>query len=105
MIGCQKLARDLAEKLIEGLEKADPNRTRFTQHFYQRARRRNIDASSVKYNLRKRDFVEVRENNRSDPQFEFSYKVTMETGNQRYEVPLYFNIPGPKILVKSVWPR
>ena len=99
------MARNLAEKLIEELDKADPDRIEFTQHFYQRAQRRNIDANSVKYNLRKQDFVEVRENNRSDPKFEFSYKVTMETENQRYEVPLYFNIPGPKILVKSVWPR
>jgi len=48
--------------------------------------------------LRKRDFVEFRENNGTDSQFEFSCKVTMEAGNQRYDVSLYFNIPGPKKL-------
>lgn len=96
---------DLLENFKKKLQSADFQRIEYTKHFYQRARRRNIDTDLVKNKLRNEDFVEVRKNNRSDPNFDFSYKVTVEDDNKRYEVPLYFNIPGTKILVKSVWPR
>lgn len=93
------------EKLEKKLEQAEYNRIEFASHFYQRAKRRNIDAQTVKEELENHKFTEVRENNQSDPNFQHSYKVTVETENGRYEIPIYFNVPGPKILVKSVWPR
>lgn len=93
------------EKLKEKLEEAEYNQIEFAPHFYHRAKRRNIDAETVKQKLENHEFVEVRENNQSDPNFQHSYKVTIESGNRRYEMPIYFNVPGPKILVKSIWPR
>ena len=96
---------DLSKDLEKVLEPENSREIEFTKHFYERARRRNINASLVKNKLRNQNFVEVREKNRSDPNFNFSYKVTVKDDSNRYEVPLYFNIPGTKVLVKSVWPR
>ena len=87
------------------LEKAEHDRIEFTPHFYYRARRRNIDVKSVKKKLKSRRFHHVRENRKSDPRFEYSFKVTVRSGERSFEMPIYFNLPGVKILVKSVWPR
>jgi len=93
------------KKLEKKLEEAEYERIEFAQHFYQRAKRRNVDTETVKQKLESHKIVEVRENNQSDPKFTYSYKITIENENKRYEMPIYFNIPGPKILVKSIWPR
>jgi len=93
------------EKLKEKLEEAEYDRIEFAPHFYHRAKRRNIDTETVKEKLANHKFVEVRENNQSDPNFQNSYKVTIKGENGRCEMPIYFNIPGPKMLVKSIWPR
>ncbi|MFB6099705.1 MAG: hypothetical protein ABEK16_00395 [Candidatus Nanohalobium sp.] len=93
------------EKLGQKLEESGYDRIEFTPHFYHRARRRNIDAETAKRKLGEHEFVEVRENNQSDPKFDHSYKVTIKAEDGRYEMPIYFNVPGPKLIVKSIWPR
>jgi hypothetical protein len=93
------------DELEEKLEEAGLSGIEFTRHFYKRARKRNIDAEKVKEEVRERNFVNVRPNNQSDKDFNFSFKVTVETENGLCEMPIYFNVPGHKLLVKSVWPR
>ncbi len=84
------------EELPHKLEEADYGQIKFAPHFYHRARRRNIDVKMVKQRMGKHEFVEVGENNQSDPKFDHSYKVTVEGEDGRYEMPIYFNVPGPK---------
>ena len=93
------------DQLKEKLEEADLSHVDFKQHFYYRAKRRNIDADKVREEVRDHNFVNVRPNNQSDGDFEFSFKVTVETENGPCEMPIYFNVPGHKLLVKSVWQR
>lgn len=93
------------EKLKEELENADPNRVEFPKHVYDQARKRNVDIENVKKEVREFNFVGVRPNNQNDRSFEYSYKVTVDTGDQRCELPIYFNVPADKLLVKSVWPK
>lgn len=94
-----------SERLEEKLEKAEIDRVEFPKHVYDRARKRNVDVEALKESIRDFDFSEVRPNSQSDSSFDFSYRVTVDTENGRYEVPIYFNVPGHKLLVKSVWPR
>jgi len=51
------------------------------------------------------DVSAVRDNPCDDPRFERSYRVTVTVGGEEYEMPVYFNVPGTKVVVKSVWPR
>lgn len=93
------------DDLEEKLEEADPNRVELPRHVYERARRRNIDVKALKQKIRNFDFSDVRPNNQSDSNFDFSFKVTVDTENGKYEAPVYFNVPADKLLVKSVWPK
>jgi hypothetical protein len=93
------------DELEEKLEEADPNRVEFPRHVYERARKRNVDVDAVKQRIRDFDFSDVRPNNQSDSSFDYSFKVTVDTGKGRYEAPIYFNVPANKLLVKSVWPK
>lgn len=93
------------DELKEKLEEADPNRIEFPRHVYSRARKRNVDVEAVKGKIRDFDFSSVRPNNQSDSSFDFSFKVTVDTEAGRYEAPIYFNVPGDTLLVKSVWPK
>lgn len=86
------------------IRECGPDRVELAPHVFQRARKRNVDPSDLREKIMKGDFEEVRENNQSDPNFEYSYKVKLESNGKVVEVPIYFNIPGPKILVKSIWP-
>lgn len=65
-------------KLKKILEEAEYNPIEFAPHFYYRAKRRNIDAETVKDKLENHEFVEVRESNQGDPNFQHSYKVTIQ---------------------------
>lgn len=91
--------------LEEKLEDADPDRVEFPRHVYSRAKKRNVDVEALKRKIKNFDFSGVRPNNQSDSNFDFSFKVTVDTENGCYEAPIYFNIPANKLLVKSVWPK
>jgi len=93
------------DQLEEKLEEADPDRVEFPKHLYDRARKRNVDVESVKDKIKDFDFSCVRPNNQADSNFDFSFKVTVDTENGSYEAPIYFNSPGNTVLVKSVWPK
>lgn len=90
------------EYLVKKLEESDYNRIEFTQHFYSRARRRNVNYKDLKNKIREHDFEKVQKNNQSDPNFDYSFKVSIKL-DRIHEVPIYFNVPGNKVLVKSVW--
>lgn len=91
------------EELCDLIEECDPERVELVQHVFERARRRNVDVSELKQKILNCEFVGVRPNNQSDPNFEYSSRVKIELEDNLVEVPLYFNVPGPKILVKSIW--
>lgn len=91
------------EQLCDLIEECDPERVEVVQHVYERAERRNIDVSGLEGKILGCEFEEVRENHRSDPAFEHSYRVKIRLGEKLAEIPVYFNVPGTKILVKSVW--
>lgn len=91
------------EELCDLIEECDPDRVEVVKHVFERARRRNVDVSELKQKISNCEFEEVRPNNQSDPNFEYSFRVKIKLEDRLIEVPLYFNVPGPKILVKSVW--
>lgn len=93
------------DMLVEMLEQCDPSFIEFSPHFHERARRRNVDAEGVKRKVREYDFVDVRPNPQNDLRFEHAFRVTVNVDGALCEMPIYFNVPGTKILVKSVWPR
>ncbi len=93
------------DELREQLQQCDPDRIEFHQHAHERARRRNIDIDGVREKVEAFDFVAVRDNDRSDSRFEHSYKATVSVDGDQYEMPLYFNVPSTKVLIKSIWPR
>lgn len=95
------MAEDL-EELRETLRQKEE--FEFKPHFYHRARRRNIDAEFVKDKLEKGDVDDFRPNNQSDASFDQSYKVRVRKSRQySYEIPIYFNEGGKRVVVKSVW--
>lgn len=91
------------EELCDLIEECDPERVELVQHVFERARRRNVDVSELKQKILNCEFEEVRGNNQSDPKFECSFRVKIKLEEKLVEVPLYFNVPGAKILVKSIW--
>lgn len=93
------------EKFKDLLEKSEYNRIEFPQHFYEQARKRNIDTNKVKDKIQSKEFIEVRENHQSDKKFDNSYIAKLKIDDKKVEIPIYFNVPGPIILVKSIWPR
>lgn len=93
------------EEVKQKLQQCDPDRFEFPYHVHERAMQRNVDLDGVKQKLQNMDLTDVRENNTTDPQFEFSYRVIITVNGERYEMPIYFNVPGTKVLVKSIWPR
>ena len=92
-----------SEGLCDLIEECDPDRVEVVKHVFERARRRNVDVSELRQKILNCEFVEVRPNNQSDPKFEYSFRVKIELEEMLVEVPLYFNVPGPKVLIKSIW--
>lgn len=73
-------------------------------HSYRRAKQRNIDMSLVKRKIRNLNLERVKENNQDDPRYSKTYKVTIKgSGTDIYEIPIYFNMGGNEVYVKSVW--
>ncbi|MFB6213866.1 MAG: hypothetical protein ABEJ07_04875 [Candidatus Nanohaloarchaea archaeon] len=93
----------MPEELCDLIEECGPERVEFPQHVYERARKRNVDVSGLEKKILGCEFEEVRENNQSDPKFEYSFRVKIRGNDHLVEVPVYFNVPGTKILVKSIW--
>ncbi|MDY6778485.1 MAG: hypothetical protein SVU32_07490 [Candidatus Nanohaloarchaea archaeon] len=93
------------QQLKEQLGQCDPERIEFHQHAHERARQRNINLTAVREQVKAFEFVSVRENQQSDPRYKHSYKVTVTVEGTRYEMPIYFNVPGTTVLVKSIWRR
>lgn len=93
------------DALKQKLQACDPDHFEFPYHVHERARQRNVDLAGVKQKLEDVDISDARENNTSDPNFEYSYRVTVTVDGNQYELPIYFNVPGTKVLVKSIWPR
>lgn len=91
------------KELCDLIGESDLDRVELVQHVFERARRRNVDVSELKQKILKCEFEEVRPNNQSDPNFEYSFRVKIKLEDRLVEVPLYFNVPGTKILVKSIW--
>lgn len=91
------------EELCDLIGECDPERVELVQHVFERARRRNVEVSELKRKILNCEFEEVRGNNQSDPNFEYSFRVKIKLEDRLVEVPLYFNVPGPKVLVKSIW--
>ena len=93
------------DELKSLIENSRANRVELPKHVFDRAKRRNVNTINLRDMILNGDFDEVRENNQSDPNFDYSYKVSIENENISVEMPIYFNVPGTKILVKSIWPR
>lgn len=91
------------EKVISELKTVEKN-VRIAHHSHRRAKQRNVDLKQVKRKIKDLDFHSVRENNQDDPRYEKTYKVTIKVSDDRvYEMPIYFNMDGNEIYVKSVW--
>lgn len=91
------------DEVISDLKTVNKN-VRVAQHSHRRAKQRNVDLKKVKQEIKNLDFHGVRENNQDDPRYEKTYKVTIKVGEDRvYEMPIYFNLDGNEIYVKSVW--
>ena len=92
-----------SDEVISGLETVD-GKVRVAPHSHRRAKQRNIDLNQVKHRIQELEFHSVRENNQDDPRYEKTYKITVKASNNRiYEMPIYFNMNGNEIYVKSVW--
>ena len=91
------------EELCDLIGECGSERVELDQHVFERARRRNLDVSGLEDKILDCEFVEVRGNNRSDPRFEYSFRVKIRLENRLAEVPIYFNVPGTKIVVRSIW--
>lgn len=77
---------------------------RIAPHSHRRAKQRNVDLKQVKQKVKDLNFHSVRENNQDDPRYEKTYKVVIKVSENRfYELPIYFNMGGNEIYVKSVW--
>jgi len=92
-----------SEEVFDKIQEAGIDRVELAKHVFDRARKRNVDPSELKVKILEGDFESVRENNQSDPLFDESYRVKIESNGCVVEVPIYFNVPGTKILVKSIW--
>jgi hypothetical protein len=91
------------EEVLSDLETVE-SEVRFSQHSHRRARQRNVDLDAVRQRLRDLDVVSVRGNDDDDPRYGRTYKVVVEgSGENLYEMPVYFNMNGSEIYVKSVW--
>ena len=91
------------DKVAEELEQCGAERVELPKHVYDRARRRNINPEDLEDKIMDKDFESVKINHQADIKFEKSYKVKIELEGVLVEVPIYFNVPGPYILVKSIW--
>lgn len=90
------------EKVISELETVDKD-VRVAPHSFRRARQRNVDVNQVKQKIRELDLHSVRENNQDDPRYGKTYKIVVKAGDGFYELPIYFNMNGSEIYVKSLW--
>lgn len=89
----------------ELLDQCDPDRFEFPRHVHERAMQRNVDLEGAKQKLRERDITAAQENSTEDPAYEYTFRVTVSVDGERYEMLIYFNVPGTNVLVKSIWPR
>jgi len=90
------------EDVVSELKNVDKN-VRMASHSHRRARQRNVDLRQVKKKLRKLDILSVRPNDQEDPRYINTYKVAIKASGKLYEMPIYFNMGGNEIYVKSVW--
>ena len=89
-------------KVVSQLETVDRN-IRIAPHSHRRAKQRNVDLEQVKKKLRDLEIHRVRSNDQEDPRYSKTFKVTIKTSGRLYEMPIYFNLNGNEIYVKSVW--
>lgn len=90
-------------EVVSELETVDKS-VRIAPHSHRRAKQRNVDLRQVKQKVKDLDFHSVRENNQDDPRYSKTYKVVIKVSENRfYELPIYFNMEGSEIYVKSVW--
>jgi len=90
------------EEVDDKIQACDPELVELAPHVFERARQKNADPGEVKDKILEGDFEDVRENIQSDPNFDYSYKVKINSNGCLVELPIYFNVPGHKILVKSI---
>lgn len=91
------------DEVISELKTVDKE-VRVAPHSHRRAKQRNVDLKQVKQKVKDLDFHSVRENNQDDPRYEKTYKVVIKVSDDGfYELPIYFNMGGNEIYVKSVW--
>jgi len=91
------------DEVVQELKTVDKN-VRIAPHSHRRARQRNVDLEEVKQKIRDLNFHKVRENNQKDSRYGKTYKVIIKgSEDSYYEMPIYFNIQGNEIYVKSVW--
>lgn len=91
------------DEVVSELKTADKN-IRVAPHSHRRAKQRNVDLKQVKKKIEDLDFHNVRDNNQDDPRYEKTYNLVVKVSNDCfYEMPIYFNMNGNEIYVKSVW--
>jgi len=91
------------DEVISELKTVD-KQVRIAPHSHRRAKQRNVDLKKVRQKVKDLDFQSVRENNQDDPRYDKTYKVVIRVADDRfYELPIYFNMGGNEIYVKSVW--
>lgn len=92
-----------AEKVISELKTVD-GEVRIAPHSHRRAKQRNVNLKQIKQKLKNLDIHSVRPNDQEDPRYSKTYKVIIKTSKGKfYEMPIYFNVDGNEIYVKSVW--
>lgn len=91
------------EEVISELKTVDTE-VRMAPHSHRRAKQRNVDLKHVKQKLMNLEIHGVRSNDQEDPRYSKTYKVILKTSEENlYEMPIYFNMNGNEIYVKSVW--
>ncbi|MFB6208858.1 MAG: hypothetical protein ABEJ56_01825 [Candidatus Nanohaloarchaea archaeon] len=91
------------EEVISELKTVD-SEVRIAPYSHRRVKQRNVNLKQIKQKLKDLDIHSVRPNDQEDPRYNKTYKVTIETSKGSfYEMPIYFNMDGNEIYVKSVW--
>jgi len=92
-----------AEDVISELNTVD-SEVRIAPHSHRRAKQRNVNLKQVKQKLKNEKIHSVTPNDQEDPRYSKTYKVIIKTSEGKlYEMPIYFNMDGNEIYIKSVW--
>jgi hypothetical protein len=91
------------EEAISELKTVD-SEVHIAPHSHRRAKQRNVNLKQIKQKLKNLEIHSVRSNDQEDQRYSKTYKVTVKTSKGKfYEMPIYFNMDGNEIYVKSVW--